>query len=531
MASKKGLLITFTILSFTLVLCWLLNTMSTNASYDNTPPTLESVRILQNEIYAPGTFQIELNNIVEEGAGIQSIVIHFGSYGTDASAYFNYDLSAGKVFESLDPDNPVQPLFSTKRLIVSGTVPATITSGDYYIRSISLNAFGNCSQSYTLNYNTDHNPPSSKTYILGSSSDKSTCTVTNGSIKVYGETYDLSTSVSNPNVAGLIHDMEDGKTINIFTAYNNTTVPKAAFDAIKGTNKKIIVSVSDGIKWLFDGKDITGTTKAVNCKIDISTVQNESYGTTDKLIKTTFASNGKLPGKATIKLKSDYLSQLYKVGDTLNLYYLSGNKLTLEDSDVATMKSGADAWCSYDVTHNSTFLLSKNKLKYQKPYIKLNASSLKMQVGQSSKALQIKSKFTSDSVKKWTSSKSSVVSVDKKTGKLKAKKTGTATITVSLKSGVKAKCKIKVQKGIIKTTSLAVTDTKVTLVRGVGGAYNIKYTRKPITANDGKVTFKSSKPKIVAVSKKGQLTQLKKGTATITVKAGKQTKKIKVTVK
>lgn len=46
-----------------------------------------------------------------------------------------------------------------------------------------------------------------------------------------------------------------------------------------------------------------------------------------------------------------------------------------------------------------------------------------------------------------------------------------------------------------------------------------------------KVTYKSSNSKIVAVNSKGKIKGKKKGTATITVKSGKITKKCKVTVK
>lgn len=195
------------------------------------------------------------------------------------------------------------------------------------------------------------------------------------------------------------------------------------------------------------------------------------------------------------------------------------------------MKSGNDAWCSYEVTHNSTFLMSKNKLKYQKSYVQLITNSLKMQVGQSTESLKIKSKLTNDTILQWSSSKPKVVSVNKKTGKLKARKTGSAVITVALKSGVKAQCKIKVQKAAIKTTSLTLKENKVTLSKISGKTYKITFIRKPITANDGKVTFKSNKPKVVSVNKNGYLNPKKKGTATISVKAGKKTKKVKVTIK
>lgn len=51
----------------------------------------------------------------------------------------------------------------------------------------------------------------------------------------------------------------------------------------------------------------------------------------------------------------------------------------------------------------------------------------------------------------------------------------------------------------------------------------------PVTTQD-KVTYKTSNKKIATVSKKGVIKGLKKGKATITVKYGKRTVKIKVKV-
>ena len=60
------------------------------------------------------------------------------------------------------------------------------------------------------------------------------------------------------------------------------------------------------------------------------------------------------------------------------------------------------------------------------------------------------------------------------------------------------------------------------------------YTLKPklsYTEKADKVTYKSSNKKIATVSKKGVIKGKKKGTATITIKSGKITKKCKVKVK
>lgn len=82
-----------------------------------------------------------------------------------------------------------------------------------------------------------------------------------------------------------------------------------------------------------------------------------------------------------------------------------------------------------------------NKLKAT---IKLNVKSITLQQGQTTKAVKV-AMAKGDSVKSWTSSNKNIVTVDKD-GMIKAqKKNGTAKITVTLKSGVKATLTVKVQ--------------------------------------------------------------------------------------
>lgn len=154
------------------------------------------------------------------------------------------------------------------------------------------------------------------------------------------------------------------------------------------------------------------------------------------------------------------------------------------------------------------------KQSIAKTKVVLNASTLPLQVKKSSTALKIKSFTKGDSVKIWKSSNASIVAVNSKNGKLSAKKTGTATITVTMKSGAKASCRVKVQKGTVKTTKLALSQKSATLK--VGKTYTVKFSRQPLTAND-KIVYKSSNTKIATVSSAGKVKAKKKGTVTITV--------------
>ena len=156
--------------------------------------------------------------------------------------------------------------------------------------------------------------------------------------------------------------------------------------------------------------------------------------------------------------------------------------------------------------------------------------------------LKVKQSFTvkvtmgaGDRVVSWKTSNKKVVSV--KNGRIKGLKAGkSATITVQLASGKKARFKVKVQKAAIATKSIKVTNTatgknqgkKATLKRGQ--SLKLKAAFTPVTSLQ-KVTWFSSNKKIVTVSKSGVIKAKKKGKATITVKSGNKKYNIKITVK
>lgn len=162
-----------------------------------------------------------------------------------------------------------------------------------------------------------------------------------------------------------------------------------------------------------------------------------------------------------------------------------------------------------------------------KSSIKLNVSSITLQKKQTTTKVKV-TMAKGDSIKSWSSSNKKIVTVDKK-GKIKAgSKTGTAKITVTLKSGKKTSLKVKVQSGKVKTKKLTGLKSKMTIKKGKSSS--LKPVLSPITSQE-KVTYSSSNKKIASVSAKGVIKGKKKGTAYITVKSGKVSKKIKVTVK
>ena len=121
-----------------------------------------------------------------------------------------------------------------------------------------------------------------------------------------------------------------------------------------------------------------------------------------------------------------------------------------------------------------------------------------------------------------------IVKVDKK-GKITGKKAGKATVTITYTNGSRRIFQVKVQKGIVKTTSVSVNKRNIILARK-GKSFQLKVTLTPVTSQQ-KVTYKSSNSKVAAVNLKGKIVAKKKGTATITVKSGNKKITCKVKVK
>jgi uncharacterized protein YjdB len=159
--------------------------------------------------------------------------------------------------------------------------------------------------------------------------------------------------------------------------------------------------------------------------------------------------------------------------------------------------------------------------------VKLTATKAPLQVRKSTTAIKVASKYpANDKVKSYQSSNKKVATVSR-TGKITAKKKGTATITVTMRSGATAKCKITVQTKKVVTKSISMLG-KATVRRG--RTVTLKATKNPITATE-KLTWTSSNKKVATV-RNGKVKGIKKGKATITVKsANGKRKTCKITVR
>lgn len=166
------------------------------------------------------------------------------------------------------------------------------------------------------------------------------------------------------------------------------------------------------------------------------------------------------------------------------------------------------------------------------PTMKLNQSSIVLKTRQKTKCLKVTGLAKGDFISTWSTDNWSIadvsVSSDGTCNITAGKTTGKTRIHIYLNSGYEKSVTVKVQKTAVKTTKI--TGVPKTLKLKKNQKYSLKPVLKPVTSKE-KITYKSSSSKVVKVDSKGRITAKKKGTAVITVKAGKKTVKCKVTVK
>ena len=225
--------------------------------------------------------------------------------------------------------------------------------------------------------------------------------------------------------------------------------------AISSDSVKTSVTVEQTVVKLSKTKAVVVKGKTIQLKATVTPKQSIKWSSENKKIATV-NKNGKVTGKK---------------GGTTKI--------------IATAKDGTKATCKVTVAT-----------------VKLNASSMPLQVGTSTKALKVASKTVKkDKVKAWKSSDSSIASVSK-SGKVTAKKTGKATLTVTMKSGAKAPCKVTVQNEKVTTKKLTLSKKKATLT--VKQSVKLGVKRNPISAKE-KITWSSSNKKVATVSKSGKV--------------------------
>lgn len=112
----------------------------------------------------------------------------------------------------------------------------------------------------------------------------------------------------------------------------------------------------------------------------------------------------------------------------------------------------------------------------------------------------------------WSSSNKSVATVSQ-TGKVTARKKGTAVITARV-SGKSLRCRITVKQPV---TGIKLNQKSIAISKGK--TYTLKAVVSPTNATNRAVSWKTSNKKVVTVNAKGQIKAIGSGTATVTATA------------
>lgn len=139
----------------------------------------------------------------------------------------------------------------------------------------------------------------------------------------------IETTLNNPNLVDTLKTMDEGQTA-VVRATTTKVAPAEVFEAIKGEDKNIVFD-EDGIQWVFNGENISDENiKDVDLSVDIENSEDLTdlgyeEGSSGTILD--FASNGVLPGKCNVRLKSDYISDKYNLDSEL---YLACIRKTIE---------------------------------------------------------------------------------------------------------------------------------------------------------------------------------------------------------
>ena len=338
---------------------WLVTNEDAYAGYDTTAPKLNEVTF-NRSIIKPGMLKVTLD-ITEEETGVSGCSV--GMEKTPSGGYYVY---YSGIISDKPEDNAwgTSPKFSGKYSVYV-TVPSSVKSGDYSLSSIELVDMAGNRSNYYWDY-IDYGGGVTESLFR---SDGYEAALING--KTYGAhtvaikdefDVDFQTYVTNSTTTAKIKAMPEGQAGMILFSSGNHIAKKEWFDAIKGKDKTLVFS-NDGTQWVFNGKDIINPTKDIDLFVKFKRAAGDKYDVPHAVMEIEFAENGLLPGKARIRLKADYLSSIMGLNTQAYLFYLNGYQASLESSNVNSLADGSAYWCEFYVTHNSDYVVSKNKFK------------------------------------------------------------------------------------------------------------------------------------------------------------------------
>lgn len=307
-----------------------------NAVSDTIPPELLNYNYSNSEVAAPGTVNIEFN-ARDDISGVASISAHFIGVDSEGRQISYFILS---------------PQYSSKskKFVSKHTFDQYYPNCVFSIIKIEIKDMAGNLKIYSTEPQAGESKLKEKTLTLTRA--------------IVG---DVAAGTMNDNYAEKIRDAGDNDVITL-DCTANPTASKGVFDAIRGSNKTLIL-VNDGIQWIFKGSDIFNTAKDINTRIKISKLDDlgnehmlDCFTESNNGLVIEFASNGLLPGRALIKIKADYTFRNYVGESDLYVYLFQDAEGSLE-AIAERIEMNAGGYFEFYITHNSKYIISSNKAK------------------------------------------------------------------------------------------------------------------------------------------------------------------------
>ena len=296
---------------------------------DTIPPKMNSIKIDNNKIYAPGILKMYVNATDNIANNIEYVSISYRKKGITENSF-----GFGKYGCEQNGDN----------FTCTSPIDQYAEPGTYEIYAVAI---GDKSGNQTVYHSslTDGYEKLDPIEFTIDTKEKS----------------DVVSSTENNESINKIKDAQDNATITLDST-RNPIVSKNIFEAIKGTNKKLYIE-SKGIQWIFNGNKITNELKDINTEVYIyqnyAKEDDNALNSVNSLV-IQFAPNGLLPGVAKIRVKADYaFREFIGVKDLYVFYYDEENEMF--DPVATKLDMTEDGYYEFYIEHNSKYIISSTK--------------------------------------------------------------------------------------------------------------------------------------------------------------------------
>lgn len=301
-----------------------------NDKTDETAPELKGISLGSDSVSVPGVIDI-IVDASDDLSGVYSGNITFNKKNTTGNTTNSLPVSLSSTYWNYETHENVK--YKDGKLHGQIDIDQYQASGEYVISSIYIYDHAGNSCSYGIYY--DNEIPDN---------------LKNMSFKVVndGESTDVTTSTGNADLVKDIRNAADNAVISVDITPDQK-ISKEVFDAIKGTNKTLLLN-SDDIQWVFRGSDIVGQTKDIDLSGKADYVFSEEYYIGNiPAVGWEMGDNGELPGKATVRFIPSSSYREYLGTEGLYVYYFDNKtgELSLIASNLS-MKNGNNI--EFDIT-------------------------------------------------------------------------------------------------------------------------------------------------------------------------------------